>query len=54
MEQATLQLAQRSGIDVCIEGGAAWAALAQLRESGFIRAEDTVVVFNTGTGIKYR
>ena len=45
---------RESGIDVCPEGGAAWAALAKLRESGFIGDADRVVVFNTGTGLKYR
>jgi threonine synthase len=39
---------------VCPEGGAAWSALRQLRDSGFIKPEDNVVVFNTGTGLKYR
>jgi threonine synthase len=53
-ERATRALAARTGIDVCPEGGAAWAALAKLREDGFVRASDTVVVFNTGTGLKYR
>ena len=53
-DRATATLAARSGIDVCPEGGAAWAALGQLRSSGFIRATDTVIVFNTGTGLKYR
>jgi len=47
-------LAARVGIDVCPEGGATWAAVAKLRERGFIRAADTVIVFNTGTGLKYR
>jgi threonine synthase len=54
MKRATLALAAQSGIDVCPEGGAAWAALDKLRESGFVRPGDTVVVFNTGTGVKYR
>jgi threonine synthase len=54
METATRDLAARSGIDVCPEGGAAWAALFQLRERGFIGPSDRVVVFNTGTGLKYR
>lgn len=54
MQRATSELAARSGIDVCPEGGAAWAALAQLRQSGFVRESDRVVVFNTGTGLKYR
>jgi threonine synthase len=53
-DRATRDLASRTGIDVCPEGGAAWAALAKLREDGFVRASDTVVVFNTGTGLKYR
>jgi threonine synthase len=52
--EATPALARKSGIDVCPEGGAAWAALDQLRQSGFIGARDRIVVFNTGTGLKYR
>jgi threonine synthase len=54
LQRATRDLAARSGIDVCPEGGAAWAALLSLRVRGFIRPEHTVVVFNTGTGLKYR
>jgi threonine synthase len=54
METATRQLAALSGIDICPEGGAAWAAVAQLRSSGWIRDQESVVVFNTGTGLKYR
>ncbi len=54
MAIATHELAAQSGIDVCPEGGAAWAAVAQLRSSGWICDSDSVVVFNTGTGLKYR
>jgi threonine synthase len=54
LERATRDLAARSGIDVCPEGGAAWAALTMLRASGFIGRDDRVVVFNTGAGVKYR
>jgi threonine synthase len=54
MQAATHALAASSGIDVCPEGGAAWAAFLNLRDSGFIRPTDQVVVFNTGTGLKYR
>ena len=53
-DAATRDLAARSGIDVCPEGGAAWSALQTLRESGYVREQDNVVVFNTGTGLKYR
>jgi threonine synthase len=54
MEAATRELAARSGLDICPEGGAAWAAVAQLRSNGWIKDSETVVVFNTGTGLKYR
>ena len=51
---AARELASSSGIDVCPEGGAAWAATNHLIESAWIRPGDRVVVFNTGTGLKYR
>jgi threonine synthase len=51
---ATRALAARTGIDVCPEGGAAWAASERLREEGWIQPGEQVVVFNTGTGLKYR
>ncbi|MGH8185974.1 MAG: threonine synthase [Steroidobacteraceae bacterium] len=54
IQRATLELAAKSGIDVCPEGGAAWAAFLKLQQSGFIRASDRTVIFNTGTGLKYR
>ena len=52
--RATGELAALGGIDVCPEGGAAWAALDVLRASGFLHDGERVVVFNTGTGLKYR
>ena len=51
---AAQELSRRTGIDVCPEGGAAWAATRQLYASGWLRDSDRVVVFNTGTGLKYR
>ena len=41
------------GLLVCPEGAAAFAAVQDLRGSGAIREDDEVVVFNTGTGMKY-
>ena len=38
---------------VCPEGAACLAALPQLVEGGMIKADDTVVVFNTGSLEKY-
>jgi threonine synthase len=54
LEAATRELASKSGIDVCPEGGAAWAAANELRRSGWIAPGERVVVFNTSTGLKYR
>ena len=41
------------GILLCPEGGAAIAGTAKLRRDGWIRQDEEVVVFNTGTGLKY-
>jgi threonine synthase len=51
---ATARLAAQTGLDVCPEGGATFAAFEALRASGTIAATDRVVLFNTGTGLKYR
>jgi len=51
---ATRELAARTGIDICPEGGAAWAAAVDLRRTGWIAPTERVVIFNTGTGLKYR
>jgi len=54
LQRAMAELAAQTGIDVCPEGGAAWAALDALRAGGFVKSSDRIVVFNTGTGLKYR
>src|SRR5258708_17630156 len=41
------------GIFAAPAGGATLAALARLRATGAVRAEERVVLFNTGTGLKY-
>jgi threonine synthase len=41
------------GMLVCPEGAAAIAAAAKLRREGWINEDDSVVVFNTGSGLKY-
>jgi len=52
MECAAL-LGSREGIDACPEGGAALAAVRRLARAGSIEAGETIVLFNTGTGLKY-
>ena len=41
------------GVFAAPEGAASLVAYQKLRASGFLRAEDTVVLFNTGTAYKY-
>lgn len=46
-------LAQSEGLFVAPEGAATLAGLEKLLETGAIRREETVVLLNTGSGIKY-
>jgi threonine synthase len=41
------------GMLVCPEGAAALAAVSRLSREGWIRQGERVVVFNTGSGLKY-
>jgi threonine synthase len=47
------QLARDEGPWVCPEGAACFAAVGQLRESGWLDGREDVVVLNTGTGLLY-
>jgi threonine synthase len=53
MADAVLQIGAHTGIFAAPEGGATAAAVPALKESGVIRAGDVVVLFNTGSGLKY-
>lgn len=46
-------LAQTEGTFICPEGAATLSAARKLRDSGWIKETDRVVLLNTGTGIKY-
>ena len=50
---AALHWAKVEGIFAAPEGAAALAAYRKLRANGFFKPEDRVVLFNTGTGLKY-
>jgi threonine synthase len=50
---ATRQWASMEGVFAAPEGAASVVAYQKLRANGFLRAEDAVVLFNTGTGYKY-
>jgi threonine synthase len=47
------KMAELEGVFASPEGGACVPAVAQLLEAGLIRADEKVVLFNTGGGIKY-
>lgn len=50
---ATRHWAKTEGIFAAPEGAASLVAYRKLLASGFLKAEDTVVLFNTGSGLKY-
>src|ERR1700682_5228014 len=50
---ATRQWASREGVFAAPEGAASLVAYQKLRAKGFLRPEDKVVLFNTGTAYKY-
>jgi len=53
MMTATRQMGQMQGMFTCPEGGAPLAAFQRLRQQGWIGEDETVVLFNTGSGLKY-
>jgi threonine synthase len=53
MMEAVRHWSRVEGVFAAPEGGAALAAYRRLRDSCFFAAEDTVILFNTGTGLKY-
>jgi threonine synthase len=53
MADAQRELAGLEGIFACPEGAATVAALQHLRRQGWIESHERVVLFNTGSGLKY-
>ncbi len=51
--EAQLTLARLTGIYAAPEGAATYAGLRRLLEDGILRGNERVVLFNTGTGLKY-
>ena len=51
--EATRHWAKMEGIFAAPEGAACLVAYRKLRTNGFFTADDTVVLFNTGSGLKY-
>ena len=53
MLDAMLELSIQEGCFACPEGGATVAALRQLLASGEVKRTDRVVIYDTGSGLKY-
>lgn len=47
------EFARYQGVSACPEGGAVWKAAQRLLAEGWLKPHDRVVLFNTGTGLKY-
>ncbi len=48
-----VEIARAYGLNLCPEGAATWAALKRMRDAGELSESDRVVLFNTGSGLKY-
>ena len=53
MVAAMYDIATAEGIIACPEGAATLVGLQQLLQQGFLAAEETIVLLNTGSGYKY-
>jgi threonine synthase len=53
MMQAGVRLATEDGVFVAPEGAACLSAMEKLLDSGFLKPEERMVIYNTGAGLKY-
>ena len=51
--KAVGEIGAMTGIFCAPEGAACWSALRKLADEGFVERGETVVIFNTGSGVKY-
>jgi threonine synthase len=51
--EARKEMATLEGVLSAPEGAATWAALKHLAADGWVKPDDRVVLFNTGSGLKY-
>lgn len=47
------ELARLQGVYACPEGGAVWNAAQKLLAEGWLKPHERIVLFNTGSGLKY-
>ena len=53
MLDAGQEMAELEGVFPAPEGGACVAAVRQLVRTGFLKSDEQIVIFNTGSGLKY-
>jgi threonine synthase len=53
MIRVAREIGVKEGLFICPEGAACFAALKRLRSGGKIASGERIVIFNTGSGIKY-
>ncbi len=51
--QAVIEVGQAEGLLLCPEGAATYAAYKQALEQGLVTTDETVILFNCATGLKY-
>ncbi len=49
----TEEICRHQGIAACPEGGAVWKAAEKLLDDDWLKSDERIVLFNTGTGLKY-
>ncbi len=50
---AGIRLASEEGLFIAPEGAACIPALEKLLATGFLKADEKIVIYNTGNGLKY-
>jgi threonine synthase len=53
LKAAVTEIGKVTGLFCAPEGAACWPAVKKLHSQGLIKPEDRVVMFNTGSGLKY-
>jgi threonine synthase len=53
MIAAVREIGAAEGLFVAPEGAATWAGLKQLVAAGTVKKDESIVLFNTGAGVKY-
>jgi threonine synthase len=51
--RAQKEMAQKEGVLAAPEGAATWAGLQHLLRDGWVQPDESIILFNTGSGLKY-